>query len=121
MMIYQKDNGVVRIDISSGTDYEVGTPSRAQVAVTDDDAVPIIRIADIVDPVEEDVGSVTFVLTSSKAGEKTVRYTIQEGSSFNSTQATLDFQQVGGTGPFTKTISVPITDIPRMVTQLDKS
>ena len=32
-----ESNGVVRIDISSGTDYEVGTPSRAQVAVTDDD------------------------------------------------------------------------------------
>ena len=88
--------------------YNITSPNTpATVTVNDDDALPIIRIADAANPVSENVGSVDFVVSASFATTKIIRYQASEvgsGDFLTDAQAqiktkSLTFAQVGGSGP----------------------
>ena len=102
------------------------TVSAKTLTIEDDDSTPVLRVADILAPVNEDIDAddntnpneVVFVVTAPIATELTVYYQASEvgsGNFLESTEETrksksMNFAQVGGTGPFIDTISVPIHD-----------
>ena len=102
------------------------TVSAKTVTIEDDDGTPVLRTADILVPVNEDVdessttdaNEVMFVVTAPRAVAVTVRYQASEVGSGNFLETSeesekskpMTFAQVDGTGPFVDTISVPIHD-----------
>ena len=111
----------------ANSDYTLASDISAKtVTINDDDTTPVLRVTDILDPVNEDVdetsdtdsNEVEFIVTSPIATTLTVHYQASEvaGGDFllpaQETKKTkaMTFAQVGGTGPYFDTISVPIND-----------
>ena len=105
----------------SDADYHLASPNApVSATVFDKDSLPILSIADVVNPIAENASSINFVVTTSVATTLTVRFQASEvnGGDFldavNGQEATktisLTFAQVGGSGPFVDTLTVSIHD-----------
>ena len=94
----------------------VSTNTPATASVFDDDSLPILSIADVANPIDENTGSIDFVVSSSAASTLTIRYQASEvngGDFLTASQAeikteSLTFAQEGGSGPFVDTLAVSI-------------
>ena len=92
--------------------------SPAKTTVFDDDSLPLLSIANVVNPTVENSATIDFVVTSSVATTLTVRYQASEvsgGNFLTSKQSeikttSLTFAQVGGSGPFVDTLRVSFHD-----------
>ena len=103
----------------SDANYNLSSPNTpATATVFDDDSLPVLSIADVINPVAESSGSADFVVTSTIETSLTVRYQASEVSSgdfLTATQAeikskNLIFAQEGGSGPYVDTLAVSMHD-----------
>ena len=90
--------------------------SPVTATVWDDDTLPILSIADVINPIAENTNSIDFIVTASAKSELNVRYQVGEvnGGDFlliiqeEVKTTSLTFAQVGGSGSFIDTLRVSI-------------